>query len=82
MKQYTMKLAILSMAAIAAFAGILAIGFTPAQATVMAPSLKAYIGSSMTPVHCIATGYVRVLYSKHIKPSAAVKIAATQEGRF
>jgi hypothetical protein len=49
MKQHTMKLAILSMSAIAV---ILAIGFTPAQATVMAPSLKAYKGSSMTPVHC------------------------------
>ena len=51
MKQHTMKLAILSMAAIALFVGILAIGFTPAQA-VMAPSLKTYIGSSITSVHC------------------------------
>jgi hypothetical protein len=47
MKQHTMKLATLSMAAIALFVGILAIGFTPAQATMTVPSLKTYTGSSI-----------------------------------
>jgi len=47
-----MKIFIHSMAAMAFLACIVAIGFTPAQATMTTPNLKPYAGSSVTPVDC------------------------------
>jgi hypothetical protein len=47
-----MKRLIYSAAAAALVAGIVTIGFTPAQATITAPDRKLYAGSSVTPVHC------------------------------
>ena len=49
-----MKRLIYSMTAAAFLASIAAIGFTPAQATMTAPDLRLYAGSSVTPVHCRA----------------------------
>ena len=42
----------LSVAAAALLAGIVTIGYTPAQATITAPDRRLYVGSSATPVHC------------------------------
>jgi hypothetical protein len=49
-----MKTLIYSMATVAILAWVAAIGFTPAQATLRAPNLQSFAGSSVTPVHCRA----------------------------
>jgi uncharacterized membrane protein YesL len=43
---------LISMWAAALLACVVVIGFTPAQATMTAPNLKPYIGSSVTSVDC------------------------------
>ena len=47
-----MKRLIHSFSATTLMAGIAMISFTPAQATVTLPHRTAYVGSSVTPVHC------------------------------
>jgi hypothetical protein len=49
-----MKQLIRSIPVMALFAGILAIGFAPAQA-MTASNMKPYASSSVTPVHCKRT---------------------------
>jgi hypothetical protein len=40
------------LAAVAVWACIDAISFMPAQATMTAPDLRAYVGPSLSPEHC------------------------------
>ena len=47
-----MKRLIYSVAAAALLAGVLTISFTPAQATMTAPNLRAYVGPFLNFEHC------------------------------
>jgi metal-dependent hydrolase (beta-lactamase superfamily II) len=50
-----MKQLIPSMRVLALFAGIVAMGFAPAQAMMTASNMKSYTTSWVTPVHCKKT---------------------------